>query len=128
MAKSNDQRGEALRDGRVPQLPGVGVIDPRDPDGRAEGDLLDLSSLLKRLLLLAEAPDAKTWAQRLLESWIVSGLEGDNKVVDGVFDRCQPARPSAMAAADEVPLTLDENQTSSILETLCASRPGKASG
>ncbi len=127
MPKSNDQRGEALRDGRVPELPGVGVIDPRDPEGRAEGDLLDLSSLLKRLLLAAEKDGSKTWAQRLLEGWIVGALEGDHKVVDGIFDRCQVSRPSA-AAADERPLLVDERTAGTILETLCDSRQGEASG
>jgi hypothetical protein len=128
MPKSNDQRGEALRDGRVPQLPGVGVIDPRDPEGRAEGDLLDLSSLLKRLLLTAEKDGSKSWAQLVLEGWIVAGLEGDCKVVDGIFERCQASRPAAAAAADERPLILDERTAGTILEALCASRHGEASG
>ncbi|MHB1556499.1 MAG: hypothetical protein ACYC61_03345 [Isosphaeraceae bacterium] len=127
MAKSNDQRGEALRDGRVPQLPGTGVIDPRDRAVLAEAHALDLRALLRRLLIEAETPGSKTWAQRVLEGWIVDAIEGDTRVVDGIFVRSEVDRPAA-EAADETPLIVDERTTSTILEVLCGSRPGEASG
>ncbi len=127
MAKSIDQRGEALRDGRVPELPGTVAIDLRNKDVLAEGRTLDLAALLRRLLIESETPAGKTWAQRVLESWIVTGLEGDTKVIDVIFARCEPDRPAAQAA-DEAPLILDEQKTGNILEVLCGSRPGEASG
>lgn len=127
MAKSNDQRGEALREGRVPELPGTAVIDLRNREVLAEGDVLDLRALLRRLLIEAEDGKGKTWAQRVLESWIATGLEGDARVVDGIFERSEPERPAARAA-EETPLVLDEPKTRSILEVLCGSRPGEATG
>lgn len=127
MAKSNDQRGEALREGRVPELPGTAVIDPRNKEVLAEGHVLDLRALLRRVLIEAERPGSKTWAQRVLESWIVTGLEGDARVVDGIFVRSEVDRPAA-EAADEAPLIVDEPTASTILGALCGSRPGEASG
>ncbi len=127
MARSNDQRGEALRDGRVPQLPGAGALDLRAPDALADGAILDLAALLRRLLIGVEAHTGKSWAQRLLEGWIVDALDGDPKAMDGILTRGEVDRPAA-AKADESPAPVDDRTARKILEVLCGSGPDAASG
>jgi hypothetical protein len=116
-ARTNEQRGDAVREGRLPQLPGVGPVDLR-MIGNPENDIdLNLPALLRHLLA-GNADHGKSWAQLMAEGWVVDALEGNHRAVENVFDHSQTKRP-AEASAAEAYSPIDDAMASKILEFLC---------
>jgi hypothetical protein len=117
MARSMDQRGDAVKEGRLPDVLGVETLDLRtvgDPENDVE---LNLPALLRHLLARRNN-HGKTWAQLLIEGWIVDALEGNFRALEEVLDRAGTGRPSGASAADDFS-PLDDAMISKIVEALC---------
>lgn len=114
-----DQRGDAVREGRLPDVLGAEPLDLRTI-GTSEDDFeLDLTALLRRLLVVRN-DGKKTWAQQLVEGWIVDALEGDPKAIVDLIDRIEKRRLAAASAAAALP-PIDDATAGKILEIISGS-------
>jgi hypothetical protein len=122
VARSMDQRGDAVGQGKLPDVLGAKPLDLRTL-GTSEDDVaLDLTALLRRLLVGCNAV-GKTWAQLMSEGWIVDALEGNARAVEDIFDRIEKGRLSRASATDAAP-PIDDEMASKVLGVLSDSGDG----
>jgi hypothetical protein len=108
-----------VREGRLPDVLGAEPLDLRTL-GRSEDDFdLDLTGLLRRLLIGCNAHE-KTWAQQLAEGWIVDALEGDPRAIVDIIDRTEKRRAAEVSAAAAQP-PIDDATAGRILEIISGS-------
>ena len=120
MARSTEQRGDAVREGKLPDVLGAEPLDLR-AIGDSEDDFnLDLTGLLRRLLT-GYGRNKKTHAQQLVEGWIVDALEGEPKAIVDIIDRTEKRRAAEVSAAAALP-PIDDATAGKILEII--SGPG----
>lgn len=120
MARTTDQRGDALTEGRIPQLPGAEPMDLRNLGFLSERDPLDLSRLMRHLLVGVEETTKKTWAQRLIEAWIIDALEGNARAIEEILVQCKTTHDAGNKTADGQ-LAIGDDLAGRILEVLCDS-------
>jgi hypothetical protein len=119
VARSIDQRGDAVREGKLPNVLGAGPLDLR-AIGSSEDDFhLDLTGQLRRLLVLCN-DEGKTWAQQMAEGWIVDAVEGDPRAIVDIFDRIEKRRTAEVSAAADLP-PIDDETAVKILEIISGS-------
>jgi hypothetical protein len=119
LAKTTEQRGDVVREGRIPVLPGAVALDLRTL-GTSKDDVdLDLTALL-RCILVGRHVRGKTWAQLVAEGWIVDALEGNPRAIEDILDRTEKGRLAAALQADACP-PIDDETVGQILEILCGS-------
>jgi hypothetical protein len=119
VARTMDQRGDAVREGKLPDVLGAEPLDLRSI-GPSEDDVaLDLTGLLRRLLAGCNTT-GKTWAQQLVEGWVVDALEGDPKAIVDILDRTEKRRAAEASAAAALP-PIDDEIAGKILEIICGS-------
>lgn len=101
------------------QVPGAGPLDLRALGLLGEGGALDLTGLMNRILLVEDGA-GKSWAQRMVEVWIVEALEANPRAIEDIFDRAEKVRLAreSMAAG---PSSIDDETAGKILEVLCGS-------
>jgi hypothetical protein len=116
VARSIEQRGDAVREGKLPDVLGAEPLDLRSI-GHSEDDFdIDLTGLLRRLLSGHNARK-KTHAQQLVEGWIVDALEGDPKAIVDIIDRTEKRRAAEVSAAAALP-PIDDVTAGKILEII----------
>jgi hypothetical protein len=119
LGKAVEQRGDLVREGRIPDVLGLGPLDLRSL-GRSEDEAaLDMTALLRRLLV-GRNDKEKTWAQVMAEGWVVDALEGSPKAIEDIFDRIDKGRLAGASAAAGLP-PLDDETACKILEVLSGS-------
>jgi hypothetical protein len=124
VARTTDQRGDAVREGKLPDVLGAEALDLRSI-GRSPDDFApDLTGLLLRLLSGCNA-DKKTWAQQLAEGWIVDALEGEPRAIVDILDRTEKRRAAEASAAAALP-PIDDDIAGKILEIISGSGEGAA--
>jgi hypothetical protein len=116
VARNTDQRGDAVRGGKLPDVLGAEPLDLRAIDSSEDDVALDLTALLCRLLAGCN-DEGKTWAQQLVEGWIVDGLEGEPRAIADIFDRTEKRRLAAASAASTLP-PMDDETAGKILEII----------
>ncbi len=119
MARSTDQRGDAIREGKLLDILGAEPLDVR-AIGSSEDDFhLDLTGLLRRLLVGCN-DKGKTWAQQIAEGWIVDAVDGDPRAIVNIFDRIEKRRAVEASAAADLP-PIDDETAAKILEIISGS-------
>jgi hypothetical protein len=119
LAKAVEQRGDLVREGRIPDVLGFGPLDLRSL-GRSEDEAaLDMTALLRRLLV-GRNDGGKTWAQFVAEGWVVDALEGSPKAIEDILDRIEKGRLAGASAAAALP-PIDDETAGKVLELLCVS-------
>jgi hypothetical protein len=122
LARIVEQRGDAVKEGRLPDVVGAEPLDLGALSTSEDDADLDLTALL-RLLLFVCNDKRKTWAQQLVEGWIVDGLEGDPRAIVDVLDRAEWRRAAKASATAALP-PLDGATASKIVEVLCGHGEG----
>jgi hypothetical protein len=121
VARNAEQRGNAVRDGHLPDVLGAEPLDLR-AIGSSEDDFhLDLTGLLRRLLIVRN-DQGKMWGQQMVEGWVVDALEGDPKAITDIIDRTEKRRVAQASAAAELS-PIDDETAGKILEII--SGPGE---
>jgi hypothetical protein len=119
VARSSDQRGDAVRGGKLPDVLGAEPLDLR-MIGSSEDDFnLDLTALLPRLLVV-RSDKGKMWGQHIVEGWIVDALEGDPKAIMDIIDRTEERRAAQASAAAKL-APIDDETAGKILEIISGS-------
>ena len=120
MAKTTEQRGDLVREDRLPDVLGAPPLDLRTLGTSEDEVALDMTALLRRLLVGRHATKGKTWAQFVAEGWVVDALEGNPRAIEDLFDRTEKRRLAGASAA-EAPPSIDDETADKVLEVLCGS-------
>jgi hypothetical protein len=83
-----------------------------------DGVSLNLTALLRRQLAQVDSGTNRTWAQRLIEVWILEALEGNMRAFQEILERIDGNSSSRPPDLPGPPL-LEESTACQILEALC---------
>jgi hypothetical protein len=119
LAKTTEQRGDRVREGRIPDVLGAPPLDLWTLGTSEDEVALDMTALLRRLLV-GRHDGGKTWAQLVSEGWIVDALEGNPRAIEDIFGRIEKGRLAAASAAEARP-PIDDETAGKVLEVLCGS-------
>jgi hypothetical protein len=116
VARIDAEPGSTSKEDRGARL-GARPLDLRALGLLEDDGALNLTDVLCRLLVVADGA-GKTWAQRLIEGWIVDALDGNHRAIEDILDRTEKGRLARAPAGDTIP-PIDDETASKILEALC---------
>jgi hypothetical protein len=119
LAKNTEQRGDLVREDKLPDVLGAPPLDLRTLGTSEDEIALDMTALLRRLLVVRNNK-GKTWAQSVSEGWVVDALEGDPRAIIDICDRIEKGRLAGASAAAGLP-PIDDETACKILEVLSGS-------
>jgi hypothetical protein len=88
---------------------------PALPEDEAQ---LSLTRLLRRQLSQVDTNSNRTWAQRVIEVWILEALEGNFRALQEILERVD-GDPAGRVPAAPGPSLLEESTACRILEAIC---------
>jgi hypothetical protein len=119
LSKTTEQRGDLVREDRLPDVLGAPPLDLRTLGTSEDEVALDMTVLLRRLLV-GRHVRGKTWGQFVAEGWVVDALEGSPRAIEDIFDRTEKKRLAGASAAVGLP-PIDDETACKILEVLSGS-------